>query len=196
MLGVLMHSNQDVIKVGKQRWDCPWPCWSWNPYDYSENSWADSHPQNRRLFINMATRAAFWDVTMPHVLLYGNFPAKLFLGFLERDLSTMALTISDDKAVILKKSSEADAARALESSRELWTRYLYALIFSSLACWRRARDIWKLIQKSELDKSEYHSGSLSAGVTSPVLSGCLQPQAVLSPMHRILCFFMYILVCA
>ena len=56
---------------------------------------------------------------MPHVLVYGNFPAKLFLGLLERDLSIMVLTISDDRAVILRKSSEVDAARALESSSEL-----------------------------------------------------------------------------
>lgn len=89
----------------------------------------------------MATQAAFWDVTIPHALVYGNFPAKLFLGFLERDLSIMVLTVSDDRAVILKKSSEVGATRALESSSELWTRYFYALIFSSLACWRGARDI-------------------------------------------------------
>lgn len=52
---------------------------------------------------------------MPHVLVYGNFPAKHFLGFLGRDRSDMALAVSDDRAVILKKSSEVDAARALES---------------------------------------------------------------------------------
>lgn len=52
---------------------------------------------------------------MPHVLVYGNFPAKHFLGFLERDRSDMALAVSDDRTVILKKSSEVDAARALES---------------------------------------------------------------------------------
>lgn len=56
---------------------------------------------------------------MPHVLVYGNFSAQLFLGFLERDLFIMALAVSDDKAVILKKSSEVDATRALKSSSEL-----------------------------------------------------------------------------
>lgn len=196
MLGVPMHSNRDVTRVGKWRCDCSWPCWSWNHHDYSENSRADSHPQNCRLFINMATQAAFWDVTMPHVLVYGNFPAKHFLGFLERELSVTALAVWDDRAVILKKSSEVDAARALESCSELWTQYFHALIFSSPGCWRGARDIWKLIQKSASDKSEHHTRSLSAGVTFPVVPGCLQPQAVLSPVHGILCFFMHILVCA